>query len=92
MSGRFSAPFPPRKRSSRLSLSLYLDFPLTSPLTLAASDHFPLSRPPLQVRARVRAPASATSVEAATTTAEVSVSMGVARARARVDDDDSGGH
>ena len=29
ISGRFSAPLPPRKRSSRPSLSLYLDFPLT---------------------------------------------------------------
>ena len=95
MSERFSAPPPPRKPSSRPSLSLYLDFPLTSNLTLA-SDHFPLSHPPLQVR--VRAPASATSAAATTaaattTTAEVSVSMGVARARARVraNDDGSGG-
>ena len=41
ISGRFSAPLPPRKRSSRPSLSLYLDFPLTSTLTLAASDPLP---------------------------------------------------
>ena len=93
MSGRFSAPPPPRKRSSRPSLSLYLDFPLTSNLTLA-SDHFPLSHPPLQVR--VRAPASATSAAATTaaattTTAEVSVPVGVARARVRANDDGSGG-
>ena len=64
MSGRFSAPSPPRKRSSRPSLSLYLDFPLTSNLTLA-SDHFLLSHPPLQVR--VRALASASSAAAAAT-------------------------
>ena len=42
MFGCFSAPPPPRKRSSRPSLFLYLDFPLTSNLTLA-SDYFPLS-------------------------------------------------
>ena len=93
ISGRFSAPPPPRKRSSRPSLSLYLDFPLTSSLTLA-SDHFPLSHSPLQVR--VRAPASATSAAATTaaataTSAEVSVSVGAARARVRANDDGSGG-
>ena len=43
MSGRFSAPPAPRKRSPRHSLSLYLDFPLMSALTLAACVHFPLS-------------------------------------------------
>ena len=47
MSGRFSATPPPWKRSSRPSLLLYLDFPRMSPLTLAACDHFSLSRPPL---------------------------------------------
>ena len=97
ISGRFSALPPPRKRSSRPSLSLYLDFPLTSTLTFAASDQFPVSHSPPQVR--VRAPASATSAAAATTTAaattataaEVSVSVGVARAHARADDNGSGG-
>ena len=89
MSGRFSAPPPPRKRSSRPSLSLYLDFPLMSPLTLAACDHFPLSRPPLQVRVRARRTASAAAATTTTTTAEVSVGVGVcvrvllARARGR---------
>ena len=41
ISGRFSAPLPPGKRLSRPSLSLYLDFPLTSTLTRAASDPLP---------------------------------------------------
>ena len=95
ISGRFSALPPPRKRSSRPSLSLYLDFPLTSTLTLANTCcERPL--PSLQVRVRVRAPASATSAAAATmaaattTKAEVSVPMGVARAHARADNDGSG--
>ena len=89
MSGRFSAPPPPRKRPSRPFLSLYLDFPLMSPLTLAACDHFPLSRPPLQVRARARRTASTAAATTTTTAAEVSVGMGVcvrvllARARGR---------
>ena len=79
MSGRFSATPPPRKRSSRPSLSLYLDFPLMSPLTLAACDHFPLSRPPLQVRVRAwrTASAAAETTTTTTTTAEVSVGVGV---------------
>ena len=80
MSGRFSATPPPRKRSSRPSLSLYLDFPLMSPLTLAACDHFPLSRPPLQVRVRAWRTASAaaeTTTTTTTTTAEVGVDVGV---------------
>ena len=87
MSGRFSAPPLPRKRSSRPSLSLYLDFPLTSNLTLT-SDHFPLSHPPLQVRVRALASATsaaATTAAATTTAAEVSVPVGVARARTRRD-------
>ena len=93
MSGRFSATPPPRKRSSRPSLSLYLDFPLMSPLTLAACDHFPLSRPPLQVRVRAWRTASAaaeTTTTTTTTTAEVGVDVGVCvcvrrrRQRARV--------
>ena len=89
MSGRFSAPPPPRKRSSRPSLSLYLDFPLMSPLTLAACDHFPLSRLPLQVRVRARRTASAATTTTTTTAAEFSVGVGVcirvllARARGR---------
>ena len=41
ISGRFSALPPPRKRSSRPSLSLYLDFPLTSTPTFSASDPLP---------------------------------------------------
>ena len=54
ISGRFSAPPPPHKRSSRPSLSLYLDFPLTSTLTQANTCcERPL--PSLQVRVRVRA-------------------------------------
>ena len=38
MSGRFSALPSPRKRSSRPSLSLYLDFPLTSSPTHATCE------------------------------------------------------
>ena len=85
MSGRFPAPPPPRKRSSRPSLSLYLDFPLMSPLAFAACNHLPLSRPPLQVRVQAWRTASA----ATTMTAEVSVGVGMcvrvllARARGR---------
>ena len=80
MSGRFSAMPPPRKRSSRPSLALDLDFPLMSPLTLAECDHFPLSRPPVQVRVRAWRTASAaaeTMTTTTTTTAEASVDVGV---------------
>ena len=61
ISGRLSALPPPRKHSSRPSLSLYLDFPLTSTLTLANTCcERPL--PSLQVRVRVRAPANLNSM------------------------------
>ena len=55
----------------------------------AACGHFPLSRPPLQVRVRARRTASAAAATTTTTTAEVSVGVGVcvrvllARARGR---------
>ena len=89
MSGHFSATPPPRKRSCRPSLSLYLDFTLMSPLTLATCGHFPLSRPPLQVRVRAWRTASAAAATMTTTMVEVSVGLGVyervllARARRR---------
>ena len=48
------------------------------PLTLAACDHFPLFRPPLQVRVRAwRTASAAAETTTMTTTAEVSVGVGV---------------
>ena len=55
-----------------------LDFPLMSPLTLAACDHLTLSRPPLQVRVRAwRTVSAAAETTTTTTAAEVSVDVGV---------------